>query len=79
MKSHETLYTILAEVYEIFIAAYVKREIDKLREKVVPLCNKKHYKPTKASNDFLIMIIAYTTYNKKRASNYSCCSTKPIG
>jgi hypothetical protein len=68
LKHHKELHMMLAEIYEIYIAARGKGLLDRLREEVVPLCN---YKPTKASNYFLVMIRAFTRYDEKRASGYA--------
>jgi len=68
LKHHKELHMMLAEIYEIYIAARGKGLLDRLRQEVVPLCN---YKPTKASNYFLVMIRAFTRYDEKRASGYA--------
>jgi hypothetical protein len=71
LKCHKELHMTLAEIYEIHAAAYARDSLGRLREEMVPLCALRNYKPTRASNDFLIMIRAFTRYNKKRASDYA--------
>lgn len=71
LKYHEELHMTLAEIYEIYVAAHARDSLDRLWEEVVPLCRLRNYKPTKASNDFLIMIRALTRINKIRASNHA--------
>jgi hypothetical protein len=71
LKHHKELHMMLAEIYEIYIAARGKGSLDRLWEELVPLCRLHNYKPTKASNYFLVMIRAFTRYDEKRASGYA--------
>jgi hypothetical protein len=61
----------LAEIYELYIAVRGKGSLDRLWEEMMPLCRLHNYKPTKASNYFLVMIRAFTRYDEKRASGYA--------